>query len=386
MVAQQRSAPVRRRNGKQQACEPCRKRKLACDHDYPTCHRCQRRRISEQCVYLPPAKARSALRGQHSESTTSPPSPPRIQRNLEVLSTEITPGHDKNITPPGPQWPLFEGTRAWIGPTSFNAVYQENRVLLGQLPRPPELAELCNAQIWAELAHRRGLSSSRWVQLGVEVLRQVPDTEQICDSLFARHVGPNEGWVRLAGKMVSQSLWKRYGSLLLGKQEENLEGLSRHLCQNHGVTVREDATDTNVWLESFSGKNLQWEALGILFTFWAFGVLASPVEDSIFMQPDGTIRERRAVVTQLKNCASSCIELYGNDSADSGNTLLVYLMYRRNILDAVLETDAGNTPPSIIEETSVRLTTPSTYRMAAARRAGCVDDVSGATSSKGLSV
>lgn len=340
MVAQQRSAPVRRRNGKQQACEPCRKRKLACDHDYPTCHRCQRRKISEQCVYLPPAKQGAALTSQRSENTTSPPSPPRV-RNFEALSTEIIPNQEKHTTP-GPQWPLFEGTRAWIGPTSFSAVYQENRALLGQLPSPPELTELCNAKIWAELAQRRGASSSKWVQLGVEVLRQLPDTEQICDSLFSRHIGPNEGWIRLAGKMVSESMWKTFGSLLLGKQEENLERVSRHLCQNHGITVREDATDTNVWLQSFTGKNLQWEALGILFTFWAFGVLASPVEDSIFMRPDGTMRERREVVTQLKNCASSCIELYGNDSADSGNTLLVYLMYKRNLLDAVLETDAGN--------------------------------------------
>ena len=383
MVVEQRSAPVRRRNGKQQACEPCRKRKLACDHDYPTCHRCQRRKISEQCVYLPPSKQGAALVRQHLETTTSPPSPPRIGRNLESLSNEITPDQEKHI-PPGPQWPLFEGTRSWIGPTSFSAVYQENRALLGQLPSPPELAEVCNAKIWAELAQRRGLSSSKWVQLGVEVLRHVPETEQICDSLFSRHSGPNDGWVRLAGKMVSESLWKTFGSLLLDRREGNLEELSGHLCRNHGVTVREDATDTNVWLQSFTGENLQWEAMGILFTFWAFGVLASPVEDPIFMRSDGTMRGRREVVTQLKNCASSCIELYGNDSADSGNTLLVYLMYKRNLLDAVLETDAGNEALSIIEETSLRLTSSSTDCMATAWRTRCVDDVARFASSKGI--
>lgn len=342
MIAQERSAPVRRRNGKQQACEPCRKRKLACDHDYPTCHRCQRRKIPQQCVYLQPSKSQgTALAAQRLGSTTSPPSPPRNQRSLDILSSEVAVNPGKSVTP-GPQWPLFEGTRSWMGPTSFNAVFQENRVRLGQLPSPPSQTELCTSKIWAELARRRGISSSKWVQLGIEVLRQIPDTEQICDSLFSRHVNPGDGWIRLAAKMVSESLWQTFGSLLLGKQEENLERLARQLCENHGVTVREDATDPNVWLQSFSGKNLQWEALGVLFTYWGFGVLASPVEDPIFLQPDGTMRERREVVTQLKNCASSCIELYGNDSADTGNTLLVYLMYMRNILDAVLETDAGN--------------------------------------------
>ena len=343
MIVQQRSTPVRRRNGKQQACEPCRKRKLACDHDYPTCHRCQRRKISQDCVYLQPSKQGATFGGsqRRSESTTSPLSPPQHLRNLDTISTsEVAPTPGTSLTP-GTQWPLFEGTRAWMGPTSFNAVYQENRVQLGQLPGPPSPSEMCSAKLWADYARRRGISSSKWVQLGIEVVRQIPGTEQICDTLFSRHVNPNDGWIRLAAKLVSESLWQTFGSLLQDRREENLERLSSTLCQNHGVTVREEATDAVVWLESFSGKHLQWESLGILFTYWAFGALSSPVDDPIFLQPNGTVRERREVVTELKNCASSCIELYGNDSADSGNTLLVYLMYKRNILDAVLETDAG---------------------------------------------
>jgi hypothetical protein len=42
----------KRRNGKQQACEPCRKAKIACDHSLPVCERCKRRRVVEKCVYL----------------------------------------------------------------------------------------------------------------------------------------------------------------------------------------------------------------------------------------------------------------------------------------------------------------------------------------------
>ncbi len=42
----------RRRNGKQQACEPCRKAKIACDHSLPQCHRCSRRKIAHKCEYL----------------------------------------------------------------------------------------------------------------------------------------------------------------------------------------------------------------------------------------------------------------------------------------------------------------------------------------------
>jgi hypothetical protein len=40
-----------RRNGKLQACEPCRKSKLRCDHGEP-CSRCLRRR-GRECYYHP---------------------------------------------------------------------------------------------------------------------------------------------------------------------------------------------------------------------------------------------------------------------------------------------------------------------------------------------
>ena len=42
-----------RRNGKKQACEPCRKGKLGCDHGAPFCGRCVRRKTTSKCIYHP---------------------------------------------------------------------------------------------------------------------------------------------------------------------------------------------------------------------------------------------------------------------------------------------------------------------------------------------
>lgn len=44
---------VRRRNGIIASCEPCRKRKLRCDHELPACHRCRRRGEHASCYYHP---------------------------------------------------------------------------------------------------------------------------------------------------------------------------------------------------------------------------------------------------------------------------------------------------------------------------------------------
>ncbi|KAH8652093.1 hypothetical protein BX600DRAFT_88243 [Xylariales sp. PMI_506] len=42
-----------RRNGKLQACEPCRRSKLKCDHTVPICGRCIKRKCIDKCFYHP---------------------------------------------------------------------------------------------------------------------------------------------------------------------------------------------------------------------------------------------------------------------------------------------------------------------------------------------
>ncbi|KAL6711531.1 hypothetical protein ACN47E_004465 [Coniothyrium glycines] len=72
-----------RRNGKLQACEPCRKGKLRCDHMMPTCGRCARRSKAEQCVYHPAPLTKA----------TSIPTPPSTnsEQGSPIISSRFTP-------------------------------------------------------------------------------------------------------------------------------------------------------------------------------------------------------------------------------------------------------------------------------------------------------
>ena len=58
----------RRRNGKEQACECCRKAKIACDHTLPVCDRCKRRKIASKCVYLAAPMTRPVPDGSRTRS------------------------------------------------------------------------------------------------------------------------------------------------------------------------------------------------------------------------------------------------------------------------------------------------------------------------------
>ncbi|EME43226.1 hypothetical protein DOTSEDRAFT_131743 [Dothistroma septosporum NZE10] len=52
-VSPPQTIPAKRRNGMLQSCEPCRRRKLSCDHKLPACGRCVRRGTSSVCYYHP---------------------------------------------------------------------------------------------------------------------------------------------------------------------------------------------------------------------------------------------------------------------------------------------------------------------------------------------
>lgn len=74
-----------RKNGLLSSCEPCRKSKLRCDHQFPTCARCARTSKSDQCIYR-----RSPTRTANSGSATLTPTttPQPIQDAVSVSIRE----------------------------------------------------------------------------------------------------------------------------------------------------------------------------------------------------------------------------------------------------------------------------------------------------------
>lgn len=88
--------PPLRRNGKQQACEPCRKGKLACDHAYPFCGRCTRRKTTARCIYHPAPMTKN----KDAAVTLPPPvlmphqqhqEPQRTPSNSTIRSDHLSP-------------------------------------------------------------------------------------------------------------------------------------------------------------------------------------------------------------------------------------------------------------------------------------------------------
>jgi hypothetical protein len=179
--------------------------------------------------------------------------------------------------------------------------------------------------------------STDLISLGVKVLVQIPN-ETACSILFSRHINPNDGWIRLAGQRLSNSIWPTLGRVLERRDGQELEALAQLICRNTNSEPHEE-DDPVKWMESFSGINLRWEALGILFTYWSFGALSSTENDSIFSSSGGNKRQRRDVMIELKECAASCISFCSH--TDDGNPLLVYLLYKHSLLETMISGDAS---------------------------------------------
>jgi hypothetical protein len=323
---------LRRRNGRQQACEPCRKRKVACDHTLPVCHRCRKRNTPGACVYIDPSRqtlpkdprplAPSRSTGEKPYSASSsliePPSP-------DARRTKST----NSTTSPG-----------YLGYTSFSAVYQEAQDSLSLA----QGAQQSGRGVPLDRTETEGFInvnalSVRTLDIGLAVLRHVPQQAE-AEALFTRNLNPNDGWIRLVGWKLLGSLFAAFGSSFLGPQRNpsRLRNMAEMICINTAKPLPDDELDTEKWLETFSGSNLRWESLGILFTYWALGSLSDTHRPEL--TNGGPEHSTRSDLTaDYKECAALCAEL--SQGTSHGNSLLLYLIANNSILESITAGDAS---------------------------------------------
>ncbi|KAF7561636.1 hypothetical protein G7046_g2528 [Stylonectria norvegica] len=309
--------PLRRRNGRPQACEPCRNRKVACDHSVPICQRCRRGKDPDACVYLFEGGSGGA-RGRGSAASS--------------LSAQRTPNTSTSTELPGSL--SVDGTRVvtpksgsgYLGATSFSAVLQETQArLMGDQASAMVLLDHTTTSSSSDPLRLNGMDQETCVM----ILRSIPSK---FDSykLFRSHINPNDGWCRLAGELLLDSLWANFGCHYFGDGQGqcglmSLAALAERISENTGTPLSEHHLDPSEWLQSFSGPQLRWEALGVLFTYWAFGCLSSAEEPGHGDKP----QDRRDLYRIYKERAWACAELVRKTS--SGNTLLLYLLYKHSL-------------------------------------------------------
>ncbi|KAI9150056.1 glycoside hydrolase family 2 protein [Paramyrothecium foliicola] len=306
---------ARRRNGRLVACNPCRARKVACDHSRPVCTRCLKRKQGSRCVYPEPSTSTPAA------VTPAPATTGSSERSLALQAQRpvIAPSTHPRAT-------------GFVGFASQSAVFEDTNNFLSLLGVP--VAE----DVEAELEGRSQPQNVSFRDLPrplqescLFVLRCLPGqvNEQI---KFVKKADVGRGWGHVAVDLIAHSLQQTFHQLL-GRGEAGLEAMVTILCSNTAQPFLDIHDDPRAWLSQFCGANLRWESLGLL---WAQVEKVSDALDSLENRSVEWL-DGKAKTDVANACVGYCIEACRFFT--SGNDLLLDICRRKIVLDALVHGD-----------------------------------------------
>lgn len=326
-------AVPRRRNGRPQACEPCHRRKVACDHALPVCSRCKRGDISDKCVYITNRSTHAKTKAILKNPLQTPPQEHRSYQS-PVQSTHQSRSASQVSSPPKDG--LHEAKIGFMGATSFSAVLQEAQDKLQSMH-----GSTCPPEFIIHKSHRNEYPEpQKPSDVAINILMNLPDKETSYH-LFHRTTKLRDAWCRLAVQRLQDSLWQTFGDVLEpdNRDPELLRAMATKLCYNSTVLMNETHTDPEEWFKEFSGEKFRWESIGILYHAWTDSLLS----DAGFRAPENCIslqgRDRMEVILCYKNSAWNCVQFCWSNS--SGNTLLAFLLYRHGTIETHIGGDTG---------------------------------------------
>ena len=322
---------ARRRNGRQQACEPCQRRKVACDHRLPVCSRCMRGRNPDACSYLPERRVGAATHASQEEQ----PHDGLRQDAPDTRETYDTPPKTPRSSVCLPGRP--DEAPGFLGATNYSAVFKETEARLSSfqsLDQPDEVVH--GADEVAEILDKATL------EMAVGILRSIPDRET-CSILTGKALAIPDGLCNPAIESLLVSLWSVYGSNLKSNDDHSLGVVVEKFCQSTSETWIEDEDDPEEWYNAFSGENFRWESLGSLFICFAYGILAFPDDGSLGERIPLPNADRSRLKSTYKACAWKCAELARR--YHSCNTLVLWVLMKHSLLESLSSGDGSTFAP-----------------------------------------
>jgi len=248
--------------------------------------------------------------------------------------------------PKGPRgaWKHSEYPRSqkFYGPTSFSAIFAEsdakvNRDLLdiGEDKRKHPGAWMYGEPLFG--FHRPNGPTEREKQT-LRALWNLPSKETM-EALVT--VPQSLRCPSLNFKMMRHcvtTLWSTFGSELAAHRPEKptldwrengdepppLLAISDAMFGNEEMPLPPDPDDGTDWLNKFTGPNIRFEMMGMLFCFFGLAYLASQDWDPIFSHPDNHGRDRKQAAWRMKECANVCLTMC--DYSETVNYLVTALI------------------------------------------------------------
>lgn len=127
-------------------------------------------------------------------------------------------------------------------------------------------------------------------------------------------------------------LWATFGEQLSEpRTPEKLDAITEILFQNEENPLPQAPSDGMKWLDTFTGSNLRFESLGLLFCFFGMAYHLLPDWHSLFEHPINKGRDRRQTAWRMSECADMCLKMC--DCTETINELVVALLLNILVLE-----------------------------------------------------
>ena len=305
---------ILRRNGRPQACEPCRVSKNRCDHATPVCNRCASRGKSHNCVYHPAPMTKIRKSSSNSPKALQKLLPdtqsPQTIHNLMPVQQPLPPSTHRSSRPT-----LFKRPGPTYDKTSFSAVFRENQAQIG--------AHLLDVGDDGPASGSHAYDDPARMKLAVQTLQEFP-TYETCERLIASFLTLRDPW--LSPKMILhclKSVWSTFGdSLGDSKADRDLTHMARELFKNGELPACPDESEP--WVNWFGGSLLRWEMIGILFATFGFATLILQDWDPVFSLQEQGNSSRKSAAFRMKECANACLGLRNADHPTTDTVVCLF--------------------------------------------------------------
>ncbi|KAJ5219067.1 uncharacterized protein N7498_001166 [Penicillium cinerascens] len=310
-----------RRNHKMQACEPCRKSKVSCDHSIP-CGRCVRRRCVEECYYHPSPLTRSRQKvittaaaaqsvlapSELNSSVSSSIEQPRVGNDADVVAASqrysqrasLALLHRAGSAPPlSDLTEISPGKHGFLGFTSHASIMTENLTQLGIPSIGLEGATaVCKKPISYERI-ARGCQALSFLQNRAIIDRGI---DLFFESIECIHIHCGEFIVK---QWLSQ-LWSAHGETLSSQDPEQIQQLCHLLCENTATPLAFDGSTTaRQWICSATGEHIRWGVIAMIANYVGSYVMVTKSSDPFFQEFNV---DRKSLLNHTAEVSDACIE------------------------------------------------------------------------------
>lgn len=237
---------------------------------------------------------------------------------------------------------MFPRSAKFYGPTSFSAIFSEHQAKLhGELLDIGEDKRKHPGNwVFGEplLGRERPNGPSAREHRTLKALWNIPD-KQTCDVLLQPVSKLRD--TSLDKRLICYcctSIWTNFEeSLAEPRSRPALTIMSDVLFKNEEAPLPPSPDDGIDWLNTFTGANLRFEMLGLMFCFFGIGYLALQDWDPLFSSPENHGRDRKQAAWRMKECADVCLDMC--DCSETVNYLVAALILNLKRLETACTGD-----------------------------------------------